>query len=273
VTIQLICGDCRDIMPTLGKVDAVITDPPYGDDETHAGHLSGVTLRNGEAARRPLGFVGMNETECLSMTAMLLARTAGWVVFTCEWHYMEALHREGYLTRFGIWRKRNGAPQFTGDRPGTGWEAIAICHNPGKKAWNGGGRHGFYDIPKIDSEHPCGKPLALMEAFVEDYSNPGDTILDPFMGSGTTGVACKALGRNFIGIDICEDYVRIARRRIDAPTGPLFRSPSQEQNPAVSTSESDGSSRREELSCRRSPSSLSGGRPKPKTSACVFEKD
>ena len=62
--------------------------------------------------------------------------------------------------------------------------------------------------------HPTQKPLELMEWVILNYTNPGDTILDPFMGSGTTGVACVQTGRNFIGIEICEEYFRIAEKRI-----------------------------------------------------------
>ena len=120
------------------------------------------------------------------------------------------------MVRLGIWRKRNGAPQFTGDRPGTGWEAVAICHRPGKKRWNGGGRHGFWDVPKVNfAGHPTSKPVALYEAFASDFTEAGSTILDPFMGSGTTGVACVKTGRKFIGIELDRGYFDIAVKRIE----------------------------------------------------------
>lgn len=214
----LYLADCREVLPTLGRVDHVISDPPYGDADTHAHHLSSVILRNGEPAGQALGFDGIDETACVKMAAQWTAVAARWCVFTCEWKFMHALDAAGLLVRFGIWRKPDGAPQFTGDRPGTGWEAIAICHRPGKKRWNGGGKHAVWTVPKAEnaSGHPTGKPSGLFSAFVGDFSDAGETILDPFMGSGTTGVACARLGRRFIGCEIEPRYFDIALRRIEA---------------------------------------------------------
>ena len=71
-------------------------------------------------------------------------------------------------------------------------------------------------------EHPTQKPLKLIERIIKISSNKGDTILDPFMGSGTTGVACKQLGRNFIGIEISPEYCKIAKERVDNCQIPLL---------------------------------------------------
>ena len=210
-------GDCLEILPTLGKVDAVITDPPYGDSATHKSHLSKILLRNGEPAGQVLGFAGISEHECVSLAQQWTQLAERWVVFTCEWKYCHALEAAGLLVRMGIWRKPNGAPQFTGDRPGTGWEAVAICHRHGKKRWNGGGRHAFWNWPKSqdDSGHPTGKPLGLFTDFVADFTERGEIVLDPYMGSATTGVACMNLSRKFIGVEIDRKYFDIACRRID----------------------------------------------------------
>ena len=221
----IVCGDCLEVMADMpdGCADAVVTDPPYGNTETHGAHLSSVTLKNGEPARQALGFKGIDEARCVELAARFIRLARGWAVFTCEWHFMEAIHRAGHLVRFGIWRKRNGAPQFTGDRPGTGWEAIAICHGPGKKAWNGGGKHAVYDYPKVrGGGHPTEKPVPLFAELVSDFTNPGDIILDPFCGSGTTCVAAKKLGRRYIGIEIDPHYCEIARERVASTPKPLF---------------------------------------------------
>ena len=119
------------------------------------------------------------------------------------------------LVRLGVWIKPNGAPQFTGDRPGTGWEAVAILHREGKKRWNGGGHHAVWHCPIEQGEHPTQKPLRLVSDWLRAFSDFGETILDPFMGSGTTGVAAVKLGRKFIGIEIEPKYFDIACRRID----------------------------------------------------------
>ncbi len=206
----IVCADCLDVMKEMpdGCVDAVVTDPPYGSAETHGKHLSSVV------PRQALGFGGICEHECIELAGRFVELGRRWTVFTCEWHFLEGLYRAGLLVRFGIWRKPNGAPQFTGDRPGMGWEAVAICHSSGKKRWNGGGKHRFYTHCIQVGSHPTQKPVALFSEFVADFTDLDDIILDPFCGSGTTCVAAKKLGRHYIGIDINKEYCNIARDRL-----------------------------------------------------------
>lgn len=210
----LYLGDCREILPLVGMVDAVISDPPYGDGDTHAGHLAQVALKDG--TRQALGFEGISEATAIELASQWVEISKGWVVFTAEWKFMKALDDAGLLIRFGIWRKPDGAPQFTGDRPGTGWEGVAICHRPGRKHWNGGGRHAFWTYPKGGgkSGHPTEKPLPLFSDFVSDFTERGGLILDPFMGSGTTGVAAINQGRRFIGIEKDPGYFATSCKRI-----------------------------------------------------------
>ena len=99
-----------------------------------------------------------------------------------------------------------------------GYETILAMHS-GPSSWNGGGRHGVFIFNKNESgglanDHPTQKPLSLISILVELFSNHGDTILDPFMGSGTTLRAAKDLGRKAIGIEIEEKYCEIAVRRL-----------------------------------------------------------
>lgn len=213
--VTLYLGDCRDILPTLGEIDHVLTDPPYGEEATHASHLSSIVLKNGEPAGQALGFEGISSDELLSLATSWCTKAKRWVVFSGEWKHLHRLDEAGLLIRFGVWRKPDGAPQFTGDRPGTGWEAVAVCHRAGKKQWNGGGRHAFWSIPKAGKYgHPTEKPVPLFSAWVRDFTNVGDTILDPFMGSGTCGVACVKLGRKFIGIERDQKWFDVASDRI-----------------------------------------------------------
>jgi site-specific DNA-methyltransferase (adenine-specific) len=110
-------------------------------------------------------------------------------------------------------------PQVTGDRPAQGDEAIVIAHVPGRKRWNGGGKTAIYPFPLANGDgriHPTQKPEALLEALVRDFTDPGELVLDPFAGSGTTGVACKRLGRRFVGWETQERYQRAAQARIDS---------------------------------------------------------
>jgi site-specific DNA-methyltransferase (adenine-specific) len=209
----LYLGDCREVLPTIDAVDHVFSDPPYGKAETHAQHLSRVTLRDGTPAGHALGFEGIEAEELYSFAAQWVVLARRWVVFSCEWKYA---HDLPHLVRLGIWRKPDGAPQFTGDRPGTGWEAIAILHRAGRKRWNGGGKHAFWAVPKgAGVGHPTQKPEPLLREWVQDFTDPNETILDPFMGSGTTGVAAVQMGRDFIGIEREPRYFDIACRRIE----------------------------------------------------------
>lgn len=207
--VTLYLGDCREVLPTLGAVDAVVTDPPYSE-KTHAG------ARTGGGAEILIDFASIADTEFVGLCDQCVAIASRWVIMTCDWrHAAEAERRlpEKFI-RAGIWIKPNGMPQYTGDRPATGWEAIAILHRPGIKRWNGGGRHAVWIEPKINGEHRTQKPLPLITSWIKLFSDHAEIILDPFMGSGTTGVACVKLGRKFVGIEIEPKYFEIACRRI-----------------------------------------------------------
>ena len=215
---ELWLGDCREISPTLGAVDVVITDPPYGE-QTHAG------ARTKSADKVLVDFASITSSEFRDDCLRWVAMARRWVLLTCEWKHAAKLEDAGLpLVRLGVWIKPNGAPQFTGDRPGTGWEAVAILHRDGKKRWNGGGHHAVWNYPKISGEHPTQKPLPLVQRWVADFSDEGETIFDPFMGSGTTGVAALNLGRRFVGVEMDPIHFDTACRRIEAEArqGKLF---------------------------------------------------
>lgn len=215
----LYLGDCQDIIPSLARVDHVITDPPYGD-KTHKGVRS---LKGNSGGHNPIDF------ECVDVNfirhVFSICAPKQWLISFIEWRFcfpLEEAPPEGLeFIRMGVWVKSNPMPQLTGDRPGTGWEAIAILHPPGRKQWNGGGssavwnhgtsRHGYFG----PSAHPTEKPMGLLTDIVKKFTDYEDEILDPFMGSGTTGVACAKMGRKFIGIEIEPKYFDIACRRIE----------------------------------------------------------
>ena len=212
--ITIYNSDCRDILPTLapGSVDLVLTDPPYGE-QTHAGARGGA----GDSI-----LVDFNATSADELRNTMAALPSGrWWVSFMEWQHAAALHRHPPLgwdfIRLGVWVKPNGAPQFTGDRPGMGYESIVTCWSgSGRSHWNGGGRHGVYQFNTAmgGSGHQTEKPLDLIAELVRLFSDPADLILDPFMGSGTTLVAAKQLGRRAIGIEIEERYCEIAVKRL-----------------------------------------------------------
>jgi site-specific DNA-methyltransferase (adenine-specific) len=150
---------------------------------------------------------------------------ARWIVATMEFRHAAALEVEPpfgcVFVRVGVWTKRGYMPQLSGDRPAQGWEAISILHRDGAKMrWNGGGRSAvWHHTSERDALYPTQKPLPLIREFVSLFSDEGDTVLDPFCGSGTTLVASLERGRRAIGIDIDTRALDIARARCEAVLG------------------------------------------------------
>lgn len=212
--ITLYLGDCREVLPTLepGSVDLVLTDPPYAD-QTHDG------ARTGDGDEKLVTFAAIPFSDLREILGLCGTACRKWLVATMDWRHTSRFEAETpdnlRFVRFGVWVKPNGAPQFTGDRPGTGWEAVGILHGiEGKLSWNGGGHHAVWICDKQNGQHPTQKPLKLVKEMVRQFSNSGDLILDPFAGSGTTLVAAKQMGRRAIGIEQSADYCEIAIRRL-----------------------------------------------------------
>lgn len=227
-------GDCREVLQEVRAVSAVITDPPF-EAEAHTQQRRALG-RGSEDGRRDikdaaLPFAAITEDERTVLCQWAAEHCSGWLLAFCQaealgvWRTsMEAAGAK--WRRAGAWIKPDGMPQFTGDRPGMGYESIAMAWcGTGKSQWNGGGRHGVWIIPKHDSgqghggrsnEHPTQKPMRLMSELVSLFSAPATTVCDPFMGSGSTGVACADLGRKFVGVELEREYFDLACRRIEA---------------------------------------------------------
>ena len=181
-------ADCLDVLPTLeaGSIDAVITDPPYEVDYADWDVFNGQWL---EAARQ---------------AAKVVAFTPG-IVNVC---------RYPPPTWILCWAKPGSTRRnITGGF--NHWEPVLMYGK--RRVWVD-----YKNLPVISNihkgkiDHPCPKPVKLAEWLVEILSDPGDVILDPFMGSGTTGVACLNTGRRFIGIELDPGYFDIARQRLEA---------------------------------------------------------
>lgn len=236
--ITIYHGDCRDVLPQLASVDVAMMDPPYSA-WTHEKQWIGAALTaDGQprvsTAHKSLGFeplsAALRGRVCVEMNR-LCGRwflTFSDIESVYEWRRDIITSGLEYV-RTCMWDKVDGAPQFTGDRPAAGAEAIICAHPKGKKAWNGGGKRGVYRH-RVNGEsgakpHPSTKPEALMMELVADFTMPDELILDAFMGSGTTLVAAKRLGRQAIGIEIDEHYCEIAARRLSQEVLPLGDSP------------------------------------------------
>lgn len=183
-----------------------------------------------ELAAGGIGYIDEMLDDVASEIARLVKRWA--IVFSdvesCHL-WREQLERSGMrYIRTGAWVKIDPMPQFSGDRPAVGFEPCTIAHAQGPMRWNGGGhaavwRHGITKVARPD--HPCPKPLPLMHELVSLFTDYGETILDPFCGSGTTLLASKNLGRRTIGIEIEERYCEIAAKRLSQDVMPLEAPP------------------------------------------------
>ena len=209
-------GDCREIVPTLGRFACVITDPPFSDS-THSNAKSNRGKGHGNVA---IDFPAIDFPAIDATLAMLADHCERWLISSMDWRHIAAVSQEppvGWeFVRFGVWVKTNPMPQISADRPAQGWEGIAYMHRAGvRKVWSGGGCHGNWIGALVtNGDHPTGKPLAMIQQWVERFTEPGDAILDPFAGSGTTGRAAKDLGRKAVLIEREERYCEIAARRM-----------------------------------------------------------
>lgn len=220
----LYLGDCLTVLPTLGPVDVVITDPPY-DERTHAKHWVG-SGNDGYGRPKEMGFDALTNRTQEDVANWAGAYCSRWFLAFCSIEMVDGWKAriEGAgldWVRAGVWVKGNPPPQFSGDRPGTGAEAIAIAHPKGRKRWNGGGRPALWHWNTSlhdgawQQSHPTQKPEGLMGMLINDFTEAGELVLDPFMGSGTTGAGCLSMGRRFIGIEAEKKYFDIACERMD----------------------------------------------------------
>ena len=191
MSMKLIQGDCLEVMKTLpdNSVDAVVTDPPYPDYyKTEYQYVDGMIDFLNQFACRQLVFWTAKMPFPLDYTAIHI-----WDKKTgCGSEYERIFERNGHKN-FKMFRhyliNSTVAASFTRD---------------------------------TFTGHKSQKPIALMRNLIEKFTKPGDTVFDPFMGSGTTGVACVQTGRHFIGIEKDPIYFKIATRRIE-DTDPLFQ--------------------------------------------------
>jgi site-specific DNA-methyltransferase (adenine-specific)/modification methylase len=185
----LYLGDCRDILPTLPKVDAVLTDPPYG---------IGITRSNRLAVSRGMGGKSWDDdTPSAEFIAQVVA------------HGREAIVWGGNYFRLPetrcvlVWDKQNDDRDFADlEMAWTNLDAVARIYRMRPMGMDGG---------KV---HPTQKPIRLMKWCLSKLGSP-QTILDPFMGSGSTGCAAVALGMAFTGVERDPDYFAIACKRIE----------------------------------------------------------
>lgn len=230
-------GDCIAHMEALldaGQTVAhVITDPPY----EAIMHTSKTTRENpGQRALRKDGRADLKavEFDAIDSTRSRFAELAvaladGWLLAFCTPEgvapWRDALEAAGArYKRACVWVKPDSAPQFNGQGPAMGAEMfVAAWCGTGYSRWNGGGKRGVWTCntngPQRHGLHPTEKPVRLMRELVQDFTQPGDVVLDPYMGTGATGVACALLGRQFTGVEINPEFHAAAVARIENARG------------------------------------------------------
>ncbi len=195
---RLIQGDCMEVLPTLGKVDAVVTDPPYGIGE----NAQRVASRAKLAQTIDYGDFDWDASPPdREVIDAVLAAGRHSVVFGGNYFHLPPAR--GWL----VWDKVNSG-NFADCE--LAWTNIAMSVRIIRHMWNGMIRQTESHTKRC---HPTQKPVAVM-VWCLGFLQSADTILDPFMGSGTTGVACIQTGRQFIGIEKEPKYFDIAVERI-----------------------------------------------------------
>ncbi len=220
----LYLGDCIELLADIERVDHVICDPPY-EQLMHDLHAA-VKLRrtDGGNERKELTFAGIDQIR-EPFIAHVKRINGGWLLAFCNvegvWHWRQALLSGGLKFKTTcVWIKPDCTPKLNGQGPALGYECITTTWcGAGHARWNAGGKRGVYthnvNNPERTGLHPTEKPRKLMAEIIGDFTNPGQLICDPFMGSGTTGVAAVQMGRRFVGIEKDPRYFEIACKRIE----------------------------------------------------------
>jgi len=218
---KIICGDCLKVMKDIpdNSIDLVLTDPPYFLPASHY-QTRKQFIRN---------FSDLGILEYFIKDTFLqfnrITKESGTIYIFCDGQSYPLFYYHLYpfckSVRPLIWDKKTSINGYS-------WrhqhELIIFAEMPKSKPIpTGDGDILRYSAVKVDSrEHPAEKPIDLNKTLIEKSSQENDIILDPFLGSGTTAVACKSLGRRYIGIEISPEYCEIARRRVNATPEPLF---------------------------------------------------
>ena len=217
--MKLYLGDCLEVMKEIpsNSVDLVVTDPPYL-----------IAYKTGHRKDKSHPFCseiqGDRDRELISNSIKelyrILKEDSAMYIF-CSWKSVEYFKAQVIEAGFSIknlivWVKNNWTAGDLQAGFGQQYELILLC-NKGRKCFNGKRLTDVWHFDRVSGKkqvHQNEKPVDLLMQCIEKHSNEGDTVLDAFMGVGSTGVACKMLNRNFIGIEIEEGYFKVAKERL-----------------------------------------------------------
>ena len=226
---KLINGDCLEYMKKIpdNSIDLILTDPPYNIAQYSTGNIE---LPGREALNNNIAEwdnVPLEPKDLLADFKRIIKPDGNIFVFTSynligKWH--EVFDPEFDTFQFFIWHKTNPAPKIYKNGFLNSCEMVICMWNKGHK-WNftrQNEMHNFFENPICmyperlrEPKHPAQKPVKLLKHIINIASNPNDIVFDPFMGVGSTGVACAELGRRFVGCEIDKIYFNAAKERID----------------------------------------------------------
>lgn len=220
--VTLYLANSLEELPKLAEssFDCVITDPPYTEEV----HKNARSSKGNISAHSSFDFEHFTDEDLVFAFEHMGRVSRRWVISTLSWQQAFKISQRKLsnldFKRLGVWVKTSYAPQVLADRPSQAWESIAYLHKAGKiSSWNGGGKHGnFVGNIARPNGHPTAKPIELINFFIEMFSNPGDTVLDPFAGSGTTLLAARTLGRKAVGFELSEKYCELIAGRLEQST-------------------------------------------------------
>ena len=210
--IDLRHGDCLEIMKDIPdkSIDMILTDIPYGVVNRDSNGL-----RNLDKGKADVFEIPMNK-----LLDELYRVSRGQIIIFCGKEQFSDIYsffanKKGTVRPI-VWNKTNPSP-MNGQHIYLSGVEFAVWFKPrGRKVFNAFCKNTVFNFPNGSKKyHPTGKNLNLFTELIEDNSNENELILDPFMGGGTTGVACINTNRNFIGIELDEDYFEIAKKRIE----------------------------------------------------------
>jgi len=195
-------GDCLEVMDNVDGVDCVITDPPYGINYLSSHYKYG----------NPHEIIKNDDTLFIPTDRLWNSINEGGSMYVFYSHKIPLI--DDRIKNIIIWVKNNWtAGDLRGDY-GNQYECLAFMPKGDFKLKS----KRYSNVWKFDREppkyHPTQKPVSIINRIIESATNKGDTILDPFLGSGTTARACKDLGRKCIGIEISKEYCDIAVKRL-----------------------------------------------------------
>jgi site-specific DNA-methyltransferase (adenine-specific) len=209
--IDLYLGDCREILPLLGHVDAVVTDPPYGIKEAAGKNASRSKPLGGYQLKMPGKTIiardfgnAVWDNQPIDDDLLTAVRAAAKWIIIFGGNYYSLPPSSCWL----VWDKLNGDSDFADCE--LAWTNLPKAVRRIRFMWNGI----FRQNGEPRGDHPTQKPVEVMRWCIDRLPPSANTILDPFMGSGTTGVAAVKMGRRFIGIEIKPRYFAIACKRI-----------------------------------------------------------